>query len=371
MKKILILFSLSLCVLVLTVACNFSSKEREVTDDVDRVLNIYNWENYIHPEVITNFEKDFQVKIGYTTFGSIGEMYANLEQKKLQYDLVFPGNYNIERAINNNLLSPIDLDLIPNTKNLISEYLNITGNSTKNTYSLPYQWGTIGIGYNLQETQKIIDSWGYIFDGNFKGRISLIDNMQLVFAIVLMHLGLEPDSTSPQDIDRAKQYLIDRKDYFAFIYDYDGKTFLDDGKVDLALEYNGTIAELMSANGSIEYVIPKEGSIKWIDSMAIPKNSSHKKLAHEFINYILEPENAAKISNFTHYATPNKKALERNLISPTDRNNPAIYPSPKTLDRVVELKNIGTSIRLYELAWQEFKTEWKKSNDRTNLPQPE
>jgi spermidine/putrescine transport system substrate-binding protein len=359
MKKAFLLLLLFIFSATITIACSSSEPNRTVsTNNSDRVLNIYNWDSYINPEVIAQFEQDFKVEVNYKTYKGMEELYDNLNSNNSSYDLVFPANYTINDAVKNKLLSQLDNERIPNHKNIDPRFLN-TATDPQNAYTVPYQWGTIGIGYNLQKTKGKIDSWQAIFDSKFKDKIYLVDDLRLIFGVTLIHLGLDPNTTNPQDIERAKQYLIEHKSNFAIVDGDDGQIFLDDGKVDLAVEYNGDIVQIMSENGAIDYTIPKEGSIIWMDVMAIPKNALHKELAQKFINYILEPKNAAKISNFTHYATPNQQALTNNLILSTDKKNPAIYPSQQILDKLVYLKDIGESIQLYEKAWQEFKTELK------------
>jgi spermidine/putrescine transport system substrate-binding protein len=360
MKKAFLFLLLFVFSAIFIITCGSPKVNRETfTTASERVLNIYNWDSYINPEIIAQFEQDFQAKVNYQTYKGMEELYANLKSNSSRYDLVFPVDYTIPSAVKNNLLDPLEVDKIPNLKNIDPKFLN-TAVDPKNAYIVPYQWGTIGIGYDIQKTKGEIDSWQSIFDDKFKNRIYLVDDSRLILGITLIHLGLDPNTTKSQDLDRAKQYLIKHKNNFAIVDGDDGQIFLDEGKVDIAVEYNGDIAQIMSENGAIDYAIPKEGSIIWMDVMAIPKNAPHKELAQNFINYILEPKNAAKISNFTHYATPNQQALAKNLILSTDKKNSAIYPSRAILDQLFYLQDIGDSIQLYEKAWQEFKKELKK-----------
>lgn len=318
------------------------------------VLSVYNWSTYIEPSVLEEFKQKFGVEVKYDTFESNEDLYAKLKPGNPGYDVVFPSDYMVTTMVKENLLEELNQNNIPNIKQVDEKFRNPPFDPG-NKYSLPYQWGTMGIGYNIKATGGEIDSWAALFDPKYKGRAALLDDMRNTLGMVLIYLGYDPNTTNQDEIAKAKDFIIKNKDAIKAFAGDNGQLLLDQGEVDLTLEWSGDIFQVMKENKNIRYALPKEGTLVWTDNMAIAKGAPHKELAEKFINFILEPEVGAKISNFIKYATPNKAATEKGLINKEDLNNPSIYPTAEIFKRVKYMKDVGEATTLYDEAWTEVK----------------
>ncbi|MEN9227164.1 MAG: spermidine/putrescine ABC transporter substrate-binding protein [Gloeomargarita sp. HHBFW_bins_205] len=316
-------------------------------------LNVYNWATYIAPQVLTDFEKKFNVRIKYDTFDSPDTLYAKLKPGNPGYDVIFPSDYLVTRLIQEDMLVPLDLGKIPNRVHLGQRFQNLPYDPG-NRYSMPYLWGTQGIGYNRKQTGQVIDSWQAMFDPRY--RVAWQEESRATLGAVLIALGLNPNSTNPADIQKARDWLIQHRGNIVAFAPDTGETLLNQGEVTLALENSGDVFQVMAENPDIAYAIPREGAILWVDAMAIPKGAPHRELAHQFINYLLEPTVAAQIANYTRYATPNQTAIDQKLIQAEDLQNPSIYPPPSLLAKLQVLENLPpAALKLYEAAWNEIK----------------
>lgn len=320
----------------------------------NQTLNVYNYSTYIDPEVIKEFENKFGVKVTYDTYENSEELYAKLKPGNPGYDVVFPTDYMVPIMVKENLLEPLNLDNIPNIKHLDDKFVNPPFDPG-NKYSLPYQWGTLGLGYNLKDTGEEIKSWSAIFDPKYQGKIALMEEARSMLGGILIYLGYDPNTTNPEEIAAAKDLLLEHRDNIVAFAPDNGQLLLDQGEVAIAVEWSGDILQVMEENPDLRYSIPEEGSIVWIDNVAIAKNAPNKELAEQFINFLLEPEISAKISNFIRYASPNKTAIETGLINPEQLNNPAIYPPAEIYEKLTYLKDVGEATQLYDEAWTELK----------------
>lgn len=343
--------------LLITVALgSIGLQQLNAQQNVMAELNIYNWDTYIAPEVLEEFQRRYQVKINYDIYGSNEEMYAQIKSGKTNYDLIFPTDYIVTLMANEGLLAELNLNNIPNIKHLDSNFLDPIYDPD-NRHSLPYQWGTLGIGYNLEVTGKEIDSWAAMFTPQYAGKIAWMDDTRYTIGAVLMFLGYDPNTLNEAEINQTRDFLIQQRDTIAAFAPDTGQALLNQGEVDLAFEWSGDILQVMKENPDLRYVIPKEGSIIWTDNLAIPQQAAHQPLAEQFINFILEPRIAAQISNFTQYGSPNQTARAKGLIKAADLNNPGIYPSTEMFSRLKYLRNVDENSVLYEVAWKAIKAE--------------
>lgn len=348
-----LLLCLFLITLSLTIACNSANRSTD-TENQARTLNIYNWATYIDPKVLDDFQKKYNVTVKYDTFDSEDTLYAKLKPGNPGYDVIFPSDYMLRRMIKEEIVQPIDPAKIPNRKHLDPKFVN-TPYDPENRYSLPYQWGMMGIGYNIKKTGSPIDSWAALFDPKYKNRVGLMDETRGTMGMVLLYLGFNPSTTDAAEINRARDFLIKHKDNIkAFVAD-SGQDVLNQGEIDLTNEWSGDMFQVMQENPDLRFAIPKEGSTVYTDLMAIPKGAPHKELAEEFMNFILEPEIGARISNFIHYGSPNLTARERKLIDAKDLKNPAIYPPPEIWAKLQYVDDVGPALSLYDRAWTEVK----------------
>lgn len=329
----------------------------------DRVLNWYNWTTYEADNTRPDFGTLCGVKVTEDNFGSNEELIAKLRQGNPGYDLVVPTGSNIPQMIREGLLEEIDMSKIPNFVN-VSESLQKPTYDPDNKYTVPYQWGTIAIGYNKEAVGKEVTSWEDMW--SFQGNVAWLEDPRNMLGIALVLLGKDPNTTNVDEINAARDYLVDHGSNVRTIAQDDGQEKLLSGEADMVIEYSGDIFQIIAnceANADqnckdkFAFVIPKEGAIRWVDNLAIPKDAPHAALAHAFIDYILDPQVGADISNYTAYASPNQKAIDEKLIDPTYLDSTIIYPDAEASKNLFTVVDLGDeTARAYNDAWTELRT---------------
>jgi len=320
-----------------------------------QTLNVYNWTTYIAEDTISNFERLCGVHVQYDTYGVDTDMIAELEQgNSAGYDVVVPTDVNVITMTSEGLLQPLDLAQIPNFANIDPSFKN-PNYDPNNTYTVPYQWGTIGVGYNRTKIGHDITSWNDVF--NYNGPIAWIDYPRQMLGIALNLLGKDPNTNNQADIDAASQFLIDHKANVYTIAPDTGQDILAAKQVDIAIEYSGDIFHMIRdcQCNDFAYAIPNEGTIIWVDNMAIPKDAPNPRLATAFIDYVLNEQVGADISNFTAYASPNKAAIDDGLIESQYLDNTAIYPDAAIRAKLFPNKADPALDQLYDTAWEKIK----------------
>jgi spermidine/putrescine transport system substrate-binding protein len=341
---------------VLLAACQTAETLATVTpvaEEITPVLKIYNWDTYIDPEILTSFEEEYGVKIDYRIFDNDNDLLEELQQDGAEsYDVIVPSDFVVAIMRKEGLLAPLDKEAIPNVANLDPTFISPVFDPA-NRYCMPYQWGTVGIGYNQEATGREIESWSDFFDPEFAGRVAMLDDYRTTMGLVLLILGYSPNTTNPQQIAEAAEFLEDRADQIGAYTGDDAQDLLDSGEFDMVVEWSGDIFQVMEENEDIRYVIPAEGSIIWTDNACIPQNSMNKELGQQFINYILEPEIGAELSNYVQYGTPNKASLP--FIHEEVLNDPAVYPPESVRERLFFLVDVNVAAtQIYEQAWNEI-----------------
>lgn len=330
-----------------------SQKEKEKSK-LSKELNVYNWSYYIGETTIQDFEKEFGIKVNYDNYSSNEELLAKLQAGVKGYDVIFPSDYMVEIMKIQNLLAPIDFSNIPNFKNIMKRFKNLPFD-LENKYSIPYQWGTTGIGVNTAKVEENVNSWNILWNTKYRGRITILDDMRFGLVPALKKLGYSINTINPDELKQVKELMITQK---PLVKAYTSDTYIDllkSGDSWIAYGYSGDIYQVAKDNPSVVYVIPKEGTNIWVDNMCIPKDAPHKYTAEVFINYILRPEVGAGISNYTWYSSPNEPAKE--FIKKEIIHDPGIYPSKEVLDKCEFLKDVGEATRLYDRIWNEIKSE--------------
>ncbi len=316
------------------------------------VLNVYNWSDYIDPAVLTEFENEFQVKLVYDTFASNEELLAKLQGGAAGYDVVVPSGYMVAIMIGENLLSPIDTSQIPNLKGLDPNFLN-PPYDPKSQYSVPFAYGTSGLGYNYDEIGEELDSWGALWDPRFKGRILLLDDMREVFGLAYKYLGYSVNDTDPAHLEEAKQLLMDQKTNLLKYESAMNKDLLLTREALISHHWAGDIYQLIDEDSSFAFTIPKEGATLFTDCMTIPAAAPHKELAHKFINFILRPEITGRIVNKIWYAMPYPDALQ--YVDEEISSDPNIFPPDEILSRCEFIADLGDFTKDMDRAWTELK----------------
>jgi putrescine transport system substrate-binding protein len=337
-----------------------------------RVVNFYNWSDYVDPAVLDDFTKKTGIAVRYDTFDTSDTLEAKLLAGQSGYDVVVPTGYFLAREIAAGIFQPLDKSTLPNLVHVWPEIAErLAAYDPSNRYAVNYMWGTTGIGYNVKAVQKIlgpgaaIDSWSSVFDpdqiAKFKDcGVHLLDSSDDVMSAALHYLGLDPNSSAPADLQKAADLLIKIRPYVRKFHSSEYINALASGEICLALGYSGDVKQAQkraaAANSgiAIDYAIPKEGAPLWFDNMAIPKDAPHVAAAHELINYMLDPQVAARNSNFVSYANGDQPS---DLIDPTIRNDRTIYPEPATMAKLFTIiAHDQKTQRLVNRLWTRIKT---------------
>jgi spermidine/putrescine transport system substrate-binding protein len=311
-------------------------------------LNIYNWSTYIADDTISNFEALYGVSVVYDTYGSNDELYAKMLAGNPGYDIIVPGDFNVQQMIRAGLLEEINLENIPNFAANASEAFKNPSYDPENRHCVSYQWGTLGIAYNTQTITTPITGWADIFNPEFEGRIGLMNSSREQMGALLVYLGKDPNTVERADLEAVRDLLFEYRDNIVTFHDDDGQTKLARGEVDVVFEWSGDTFQLMAENPDIAYVIPKEGSIIWTDNLCIPVGAPNKELAEKFINFIYDARVGASISNYTRYGSPNQTAIDAGYINEEDLNNPAIYPPAEVLENLYYIVDVGDAQIIYD-----------------------
>ena len=317
-----------------------------------KTLNFYNWTDYIADDTIPNFQKETGIKVTYDNYSSNDELFAKLSAGSNTYDIIVPTDATLVKMKHGKLVQELDLSLIPNLVNLDPRFRD-AAYDPGNKYSIPWQWGTTGIGFDKTKVGGAVTDWDAFNLAAAKGKSSFLDEARDAFAMALVALKKDPNSIDTGDLDEAKSYLIDlKKQIKSITSDYQDP--LKSGELLLAQAYSGDVFTIQADKPNIEYIIPTSGALSWVDSMAVPKGAPHPGNAEKFMNYILEPKVGAALTNFVNYGSPNKAAQP--FINKEIIDNPLIYPSKATLAKLPFQKDIGEDELKYSDRWTDVKT---------------
>jgi spermidine/putrescine-binding protein len=337
-----------LIALTAALACSsFCSREQH------RQLNVFIWTNYLPGEVVAEFKRRTGIDVKVDTFSANEALLAKLQSGVADYDIVVPSDYMVRILVPQGLLQPLDLTHLPHFGNLDRRFLDQEFDRG-NRYSVPYLWGTTGLGYNRRKVGAI-DSWQAVFDPRHAGRILMLDDMREVFAAALKLMGRSLNERDPAVLRRAARMISAQKRLVRTYNSSDFANLLAAGDVDIAQGYNGELAKVAAADPALAYAVPKEGGTLWIDNLAIPKSARHLAAAYAFLDYLLQREVAARIVNAVRYASPNEAA--RPLVDRAILASPAIYPPPPILDRCELIEDLGSTTTLLDQLWTEIKAQ--------------
>lgn len=320
-------------------------------------LNIYSFDTYVGDNTIDDFTAATGITVRYDTYANNEELFAKLKTRNPGYDLIVPSDYMIQKMIAAKKLIPIDKSKIPNLANLDPQFLD-PKYDPGSKYSVPYMWGTVGLGYRTTSFKGVPDSWSYIYGTDadaHRGSIVALDDQRAMIGTALKYLGFSLNSTDPAQIAQARDLMIRaKKNIKAFAPD-SGQDMLLAGDADLVVEWNGDIVQVMKQDASLSYSLPKEGGMRWTDCLCIPAGAPNPNSALAWINFVNDPKVNAGIANTIRYATPNLAA--RKLINPNDLKNPAIYPPDAALAKCETLVDLGSKVsKLYDAAWTKIRS---------------
>ncbi|MDR1050850.1 MAG: spermidine/putrescine ABC transporter substrate-binding protein [Deltaproteobacteria bacterium] len=350
-RRISLIVGLAVIMSFFLSACNKPAEERKLT--------IFIWSEYIDPDVITDFEKTRGVKVQMDFYESNEEMISALQTgRQGNYDIIVPTTYYLPALISLNLIQPLNKSLLPNIGNVDPFFANVD-EDPGNLYTVPYQWGTSGLVVRGSNPEEFEDSWSLLFDPEVnKGNFILFDTARDVIGGALLYLGYSVNTTDPAQIKEAGDLLIatkNRPTFLSFNNGVDGLANVIGRVATIAQAYNGEAVKAAMEDPEIRYLIPREGCEIWLDVFAIPAASTNVETAHEFLNYLLEPKVAARMSSYSKYATPNARALE--FIPKEDLENPGIYPPVEMREKMQYYKDLGGAGRLYEETWTFVKSQ--------------
>lgn len=337
-----------------------------------RVVNFYNWSDYVDPAALDNFTKKTGIAVRYDTFDSSDTLEAKLLAGQSGYDVVVPTGYFLAREIKAGIFRELDKSKLPNLVNAWPDIASrLASYDPGNLYAVNYMWGTTGIGYNIGDVKKIlgpdgmINSWDDVFDPQKIARfkdcgVHFLDSSDDMMPAGLHYLGLDPNSSNPADLEKVADLLMKVRPYVRKFHSSEYINALATGEICLAVGYSGDIKQAhqraAEANSSIDigYSIPKEGAPLWFDNLAIPKDAPHPDAAHVLINYLLDPQVAAKNSNFVSYANGDRPSQ---FIKPSILNDRAIYPDAATMARLFTIiAHDQPTQRLINRLWMRIKT---------------
>lgn len=343
--------------ILVIVAGGFFYSAQNRSSAADQVI-VYNWGEYIDPEVLDMFEEETGITVVYEEFETNESMFPKVQAGAVSYDLVCPSDYMIQRMIENNLLAEINFNNIPNLKNIGEQYLEQSqGFDPENKYSVPYCWGTVGILYNKTMVDEPVDSWSILWNEKYADQILMQNSVRDAFGIALKYCGYSLNSKDLDELQEAKELLMKQKPLVqAYVVDQVRDKMISN-EAAIGVIYSGEAIYTQSENPDLEYVIPKEGSNVWIDSWVIPKNAQNKENAEAFINFLCRPDIAKMNFDYITYSTPNTAA--RDLIEDDAiRNSTIAFPDASELERCETFNYLGTKFdNIYNELWREIKSK--------------
>jgi putrescine transport system substrate-binding protein len=338
----------------------------------EKVLHVYNWSDYIAEDTVKTFEEKTGIKVTYDVFDSNDVLETRLLAGSSGFDIVVPSASFLERQIKAGVFQKLDKSQLPNLSNMDPDIMGrVALHDPGNEHSVPYLWGTTGIGYNEAKIKQVLgdaipDSWNYIFDPKLIAKlkdcgISVLDAPDEMLKITLAWMGRDPNSQKEEDLKAAEEKLMAVRPFIRKIH---SSQYIDDlaaGDICVAVGWSGDILQARDRaaeagkNVVVKYTIPKEGTIVWFDMLAVPADAKHPKNAHAFINYLMDPQVAANNSNFVNYANGNAASLS--MVSDDVKNDPGIYPTPEVKAKLFPSLAYGEEFqRLMQRMWTKFTT---------------
>ena len=378
MRKIALLLSLLLTLTLLLTACGGSDKAAQTPTEAPAVeepaeetveeavaadanasserveLVVFNWFDYIDPDVIDLFEEETGISVQYVNFTTNEEMYTKLEAGAGTYDVIFPSEYMIERMIAHDMLAGLDLDAMPNFANIMDN-LKDPSYDPGNAHSVPYMWGTLGYVYNTEMIDEELTSWGALFDEAYSGQVLMMNSMRDTIGLALKYQGHSMNTRDEGELNAAKDLLVEQKQkgiQSGYLLD-EIKDKMVGGEAAIGVVYSGDAQYAIDENDSLRYVIPEEGSNIWVDGMCIPKTSKHISEAQMFIDFMCREDIAQMNFDYIRYCSP-VQAVADNL-SEEEAAMPALNPSPEVIAKCEYFNDVEDAMELYEGVWMEVR----------------
>lgn len=321
-------------------------------------LTIYNWGDYIDPDLLKKFENETGYRVSYETFDSNEAMFTKVQQGGTAYDLTIPSEYMIQKMMKEKMLIKLDYSKIKGIENIDSRFLDLEFDPD-NQYSIPYFWGTLGIIYN----DKFVDAsqiqeWDDLWRPELKNNLMLIDGAREVMGLALNSNGQSLNSKDMAELQLASEKLKELTPNVKAIVADEIKMYMINEESAAAVSFSGEAAEMLDNNENLHYVIPSQGTNLWFDNIVIPKTAKNIEGAYAFVNFMLEPENAAQNAEYIGYSTPNKKAMA--ILPDEITEDEQFYPSDETMAHLEVYEDLGPKfLGIYNDLFLEFKMHRK------------
>jgi len=332
---------------------------------LDAELSVYNWEDYIDEQILRDYEERYGVRIVYDTYASNEDLLTKLQAGAAGYDVIFPSDYMVAQMIELGLLAEIDVSAMPNFANIGAEFKD-PPYDPGNRFCIPYQWGMTGIAYRNGRFAEPPNSWAYLFDPTKLAElapegINVLNDQRELLSAALFYLGYSPNTTERAELEAARDLILAAKPYWKTFNSEDYySTLMVSDEIVLSHAWSGDAAQAFWATyddetgeGNWLFTVPQEGAVRYQDNVCIPASSRRQATAQHFMNYLMEPEVAAAITNFTFYPSPNEAAKE--FIDPAILNNPGIYPPPEVRAKMQWLTDVGDAVFIYDEMWTAIK----------------
>ena len=303
-------------------------------------ITVFNWGEYIDPDLIKQFTEETGIKVIYETFDSNEAMMTKIQQGGSAYDVAVPSEYMVQKMVEEDLLIPIDHSKIPNLKNIDPYFLDLAFDP-KNKYSIPYFWGTVGIVFNpnLIEDHLTFTTWEDLWDPSLKDKVFLVDGAREVMGMGLNALGESLNAKDEELLRKATDKLVTLTPNIKAIIGDEITPLMINNEAAVALTWSGQAQDMMWENEELDFAVPEEGSNLWFDNFVIPKTAANIDGAHAFINFMLDAEVSAQNNDYVGYSTPNKAAME--LMDPEIINDERFYPSEEVREHLEVYENLG------------------------------
>ncbi|MDU6352883.1 MAG: ABC transporter substrate-binding protein, partial [Streptococcus mitis] len=304
-------------------------------------LVIYNWGDYIDPELLGQFTEETGIQVQYETFDSNEAMYTKIKQGGTTYDIAIPSEYMINKMKDEDLLVPLDYSKLEGLENIGPEFLNQSFDPG-NKFSIPYFWGTLGIVYNETMVDEAPEHWDDLWKPEYKNSIMLFDGAREVLGLGLNSLGYSLNSKDTLQLKETVDKLYKLTPNIKAIVADEMKGYMIQNNAAIGVTFSGEASQMLEKNENLRYVVPTEASNLWFDNIVIPKTVKNKEAAYAFINFMLRPKNALKNALYVGYSTPNKKA--KAMLPKEIQNDQSFYPSDETLDHLEVYQQLGKKL---------------------------
>ncbi|WP_347300086.1 ABC transporter substrate-binding protein [Dolosigranulum savutiense] len=325
-------------IIVLLMSGSFILQQKtESTTQSDKLV-IYNWGDYIDPDLLKKFTQETGIEIQYETFDSNEAMYTKVKQGGTTYDIAVPSDYMIDKMIKDDLLAKLDKSKLVGMEHIGEEFLGKRFDP-QNDYSLPYLWGTVGIVYNDQLVDQAPMHWEDLWRPEYENSMMLVDGAREVMGIGLTALGYSVNSKDIDQLHAAEEKLQQLTPNIKAIVADEMKGYMIRGDAAIGVTFSGEASEMIEGNEHLHYIVPSEGSNLWFDNLVLLKNMVHEEEAYAFLNFMNQPENAAQNAEYIGYATPNNTA--KALLPDEVKADPAFYPTEDVFAELEIYENLG------------------------------